>query len=322
MNKYIDHLKNSTNISSDSSNMTGGNIDLQGGFPSIFVCDNMTEHVSEKDRSKERNIGPGEKLVKSNITSILHRRRQVAPFIKIDAPRNIVNRVDDVNSDSIQFDNEKKEDKENDISNIGGFLNLFEKNNIDLENSIDLPNNLSSEKSKKNNIENIDIKEMESESSIALPGNIEVIDIATNNKKTNIVSNISDSIDSIVLPGNIEINNNDQHGGEIDNFSENDSIDLPSEINIIDINQNNSNTIEIQNGGYEEIASETSDYNIDLINNNASQTGGYNNINSETSDNNIGLRANISNKNDKEMNKTDVDTEVFLPTYIEVIDII
>ena len=334
MKTYIDHLNNSINNTTESEfekNLTGGNVDLEGGFPSVYECDQISDHISdqsESSRDRKRNVT---KLNNTDITKILDRRRTVAPFINISENTNKVNKVDDVNSDSItnikQEDNIKNIEKNEDVANIGGFLDLFEQDNNNLnlsnDNSIELPNNLSiisKEESLKNNIESkdIDIVRMESETSIMLPSNIELTDylesVSKENKVDKVDSDVNDYVDtinSIVLPSNLEITDNIQEGGDVQ--SDADSIELLSEINIIDIN-------EAQNGGYDDIASETSDYNINSVN--ETQNGGYIDISSETSDNNLGLRATNPKKNSEDYVDVTSDTEFELPIHIEVIEIV
>lgn len=335
MKTYIDHLNNSINNTTESEfekNLTGGNVDLEGGFPSVYECDQISDHISdqsESSRDRKRNVT---KLNNTDITKILDRRRTVAPFINISENTNKVNKVDDVNSDSItnikQEDNIKNIEKNEDVANIGGFLDLFEQDNNNLnlsnDNSIELPNNLSiisKEESLKNNIESKDIVRMESETSIMLPSNIELTDYLESVSKENKVDKVDkvdsdvndyvDTINSIVLPSNLEITDNIQQGGDVQ--SDADSIELLSEINIIDIN-------EAQNGGYDDIASETSDYNINSVN--ETQNGGYIDISSETSDNNLGLRATNPKKNSEDYVDVTSDTEFELPIHIEVIEIV
>ena len=250
METYIEYLNNSVNNTTESefNNFLngGGNINIDGGFPPVYECDSINENVVSSERNKERNVAS---IKKKSLASILDNRRKT-PFLKISSQSNSVNRLTNVNSDSIN-DFDKKND------NIGGFLNLFESEN----NSVELPDNLSII-SMSNNINNFDVISS-TKSSIIIKDDIDTIDSSQKDMKL---------VDSIMLPEAIEVVNKSQIGGM--DFDEPDSIMLPEAIEVI-------NKSQIGGMDFDEVDSIMLPEAIEVIN--KSQSGGViDSISSET----------------------------------------
>ena len=244
METYIEYLSNNTNNTTDSefSNFLkgGGKLNLEGGFPPIYECESISEQ-NITSRDKARNVT---NINKKNLSSILDNRRKT-PFIKISKNTSKdINRIDNVNSDSIHEINNSK----NNI--IGGFLNLFETETS----SVILPQEISLVSIKQDSLQKINkdivnnsanssmIKQnnyqdnINSLDSIILPNNLDIINIL-NNKENKIQNGgtLSDT-DTVVLPDNIEIINKIQNGGyEINDISSETELELPNNIEIINM---------------------------------------------------------------------------------------
>lgn len=208
MESYIDFIKkynNEKSISSTDSEfesfLKGGANEIKGGFPPIYKVNS--------DSDSFREFSP-----KVNVNDIFESKKN--PFLNVE------------NDDNKEVN--------------GGFLNLFNSNT-----SIDLPDNLEVESVKSN------IKELSSNASITSLNEVNNIDVVSIEQNSNELNNI-DSIE--------------QNGGDLDNIflknvnSENkgynitsDTIDLPSEIEIISLDSNN---IEFIGGGDDKENDETS----------------------------------------------------------------
>ena len=194
MESYIDFIKkynNEKSISSTDSEfesfLKGGANEIKGGFPPIYKINSESESF--------REYSP-----KVDVNDIFESKQN--PFLNVE------------NDDNKEVN--------------GGFLNLFNSNT-----SIDLPDNLEVESIKSN------IKELSSDVSVTSlkeVNNIDVVSIEQNSSEL-------DNIDVVSI---------EQNGGDLDNIflknvnSENkgynitsDTIDLPSEIEIISLDSNN-----------------------------------------------------------------------------------
>lgn len=208
MESYIDFIKkynNEKSISSTDSEfesfLKGGANEIKGGFPPIYKVNSDSESF--------REFSP-----KVNVNDIFESKKN--PFLNVE------------NDDNKEVN--------------GGFLNLFNSNT-----SIDLPDNLEVESVRSN------IKELSSDVSVTSLNEVNNIDVVSIEQNSNELNNI-DSIE--------------QNGGNLDNIflknvnSENkgynitsDTIDLPSEIEIISLDSNN---IEFIGGGDDKENDETS----------------------------------------------------------------
>ena len=299
MESYIDFIKKYNNEKSISSAtdsefnnfLKGGANNIKGGFPPIYMIDTDSDSLREFSPSVD-------------ISNILNKKKK-NPFLNVSLQDNA----------------------------NGGFLDLFNINNksdtksesekiVKTETTLELPSEITVETINDNQDGGNKDTLFETESSIILPNNIEIIDIIQNGGE-----NLTET--SIDLPDELEIVsiNYEQKGGNINNLFINNnkkleneinstSIDLPNEIEVV--------TIEKEQIGGDNCTTETSielPRQLEVVAITNEQVGGNN-----FSDTSIDLPdelevVSITNEQEQLGGNNFSDTSIDLPDELEVVSI-
>lgn len=335
--EYLNETEYSFNSEFDNYLKGGSNNVIDGGFPQFYECQ---QSDSEAQNSDARDKARSKTQFNTNSLKDVLDSRKKSPFMDVNENQNLVNRQldeDDVDDEEIELEENGVVNSDSELQ--GGnmeskkFINLFENQSINLPDElsvISIENSISSIKNVINN------KEMSEKNNL----DIEDIFIKSKDVSTDI------NLDSVALPQNISIISIDQEGGENEQIEmTSESIMLPENINIIDIQLGGNEQIDVtsdsimlpenidiievpsfvQNGGYLEEIDVTSDsvtlpidINVIDINN---KVDIINDID-EFSTDSIELPEDISiidfQNGGFEMSDTD---SIMLPENIDVIDI-